>query len=81
MNESDKKLIPFLRELADNIENNKLLPTELQKIGEFFISYNCKKELYSEENNSSEFSRKDLLKFITLGWYIYNCILNGETLD
>ena len=82
---ADASLIPFLRNLADSIENGKLLPRQLQRIGEFFMSYQFQEQAIkdgdiTEEGRESQFSKKDLLKFIVMGWHIYSCILQGNEL-
>lgn len=80
MNEADKKLVPFLRKLADKIENNTILPEELKSVGDFFIKHEFIKHM-EVENNNNEFSKDELMKFICLGWYIYNCILKNESIN
>lgn len=87
--ESGDRLIPFLRGLADSIENRQLIPTQLQSIGEFFMSYKfqeqAEKDSYASENQASQdntesndFSSEDLVKFVCLGWYIYCCLLKDN---
>ena len=72
----DLQLVPFLRNLADSIEKKELLPDQLQKIGEFYMSYKlCTNS--SEDSEDSEDSM-DVVKFLTLGWYMYTHILNNE---
>ena len=79
-NDSDEKLIPFLRNLADSIEKRQLLPIQLQSIGEFFMTYQFQEQAIRDNDNSipiqEEFSHEELLKFLVLGWHIYCCILN-----
>lgn len=76
---ADASLIPFLRNLADSIENDRLLPRQLQHIGEFFMSYQFQEQAIrdGETNESPEhsFSKSELMKFIVMGWHIYSCIL------
>jgi hypothetical protein len=79
-NDSDAQLAPFLRELADLIESRELPKDQLKFIGEFFVSYKFhaqrngwKKEKEDEENDLDEM---DVVKFLTLGWYIYKFILD-----
>ena len=48
---STKCLIPFLRNLADSIEQKQLLPRQLQHVGEFFMEYHYEDE-YNDENES-----------------------------
>lgn len=78
--ENNKKLILFLRDLAYNIENNKLSPLMLQQVGEFYMTYEMfssgeQIEYENKIQNDEEFHPSDMLKFITLGWYIYQIIL------
>ena len=80
-----KQLIPFLRSLADSIESRELQSRQLQSIGEFFMAYQfqeqaVKDNLDHDENNETKFSQTDLLKFLTMGWYIYQILLKQETL-
>ena len=79
---ADANLIPFLRNLADSIEKGNLLPKQLQKIGEFFMAYQFQEQAIkdldvTDENIDKQFSKKELMKFIVMGWHIYSCIL-GE---
>jgi hypothetical protein len=82
-NDPDARLIPFLRNLADSIEQRQLLPRQLQSIGEFFMAYQFQEQAIRDNDDSSppprEFSQEELLKFIVLGWYIYCCILDNNT--
>ena len=39
INNVDASLIPFLRNLADSIEEGRILPRQLQRVGEFFMAY------------------------------------------
>ena len=52
-------------EIADNNENEESNSQE------------------NEESNSCEnsFEDSDVIKFITLGWYIYKCILNKKNIS
>jgi hypothetical protein len=84
--ESNEKLIPFLRNLADAIERRQLLPQQLQSIGEFFMSYQFQEQAIKDGDTSStkntehQFDHKELVKFLCLGWYVYCVILRNETL-
>ena len=84
MHEQDKILPEFLRELAHNIENNKLNSSQLQSVGEFYVSYLFNEdtevqvennEVEDEDEDEEEMSDKDFKKFLALGWYIYNKII------
>jgi hypothetical protein len=80
--DSDAKLIPFLRNLADSIENKKLVPKQLESIGEFFMAYQFQEQAIRDNDNSETVDRRyssdELVKFIILGWYIYCCILTKD---
>ena len=83
--ETNERLIPFLRNLADSIENGDIMPKELQRIGEFFMSYQFQKQADidnddTDNNNENMFTKKELLKFVSLGWYVYQILLKNETL-
>ena len=73
----DAQLVPFLRELADSIESKQLSPGQLKHVGEFFMNYKFNKEL-NEQNNDEEFDDMDIVRFISLGWWIYTQILKDS---
>lgn len=73
---SDEQLAPFLRQLADSIENNQLSPDQTHQIGEFYMSYKIRNQ--SEENNSEINDPSEFIKFLTLGMYIYRFVLNND---
>jgi hypothetical protein len=79
---ADASLIPFLRNLADSIESGKILPRQLQHIGEFFMSYQFQEQAIKDGDTSGmetqSLKRADLMKFIVMGWHIYSCI-SGES--
>ena len=75
-NNADEQLAPFLRQLADSIENNQLSSDQIQQIGEFFMSYKIRNQ--SEENNSEINNPSEFIKFLTLGMYIYRFVLNSD---
>lgn len=74
--DANKILPPFFRDLADKIEKNDVSSTQLQKTGEFFMSW-----LYDTENvekdkeDKSSFTQEDFRKFVTLGWYVYTHLM------
>jgi hypothetical protein len=77
------RLIPFLRELADSIEQKQLSPNQLKSIGEFFMVYKFQEQAVSDNHTETEeqlpdFSKEELVKFVVMGWYIYCCILRGH---
>ena len=77
--ERDKSLlIPFLGNLVDSIKDEKLSADELERIGRFYMSYSFESELDKDSDMSKDFSKDELLKFLSLGYYIYVHILNKE---
>ena len=78
LQETNERLIPFLRNLADSIENGHIMPKELQRIGEFFMSYQFQKQADidnddTDNNNENMFTKKELLK-ICISWLV--CLSN-----
>ena len=77
-------LVPFLRKLADSVEKQELAPKQLKNIGQFFMSYKFQEQTIKDENSTEdteEFSKKELMNFIVLGWYIYTMILKEKTIE
>ena len=72
-------LVNFLKELANKIENNQIENNNIIKISQFMMSYNF--ESSNNNENDEDFSRGDLIKFLSLGWYIYTKVLNSETVN
>jgi hypothetical protein len=61
----EKELPTFLRNLADRVESNTLSEEELRKVSELYIS-----SLFRDKIGT--ISHKDYMKFLILGWYVYN---------
>lgn len=59
----------FLRNLAQDIESDKLNPEQLQNVSDFYMTYKFEQKLNTEKE-----SRKELLSFLALGWYIHNML-------
>jgi hypothetical protein len=74
-----KILIPFLRKIANSLENGDLEPKQLGMVGEFFMKYQCEEEL--SNGKEQEFTDKDMKKFLFLGWYVYTKILEDNTMS
>ena len=77
MSENIQLLIPFLKKLTNDIENNELSPYQLREVSEFYMSY----QFYNRANNlstsstpSHDITQEDITKFVVLGWYCY-CVL------
>jgi hypothetical protein len=74
-NNTDKQLIIFLRNLANNLENGKLSSEQTLNIGEFYISYQFQNQL---KENTEEFNETNIKKYLFIGWYIYCMILKNK---
>jgi hypothetical protein len=89
------QLSVFLRGIADLIDSQTISQSELQLVGEFYMSYifaeqvrqDNKKNVSSRKkkgcrhpDESIKNETKEFQKFLFLGWYIYNKILKDETL-
>jgi len=73
--ENNKKIIDFLRNTADLIEKNEINEQSFQLAGEYYMRHLCKTEI---DNTNATLEEKDLVKFLTVGWYIYNIILKEK---
>ena len=71
-----ESLIPFLRQLANSLERKELCRDQIEKIGNFFLTYKFYEELENNNKiNNNEFSKEDMVKFLSLGYYIYTHLL------
>lgn len=75
MNESE--LVKFLRDLADSLEKKELSNNKIKLISELYISYNFEEELdrQNTSNTKKDFEEEDLVKFISLGYYVYTHLI------
>lgn len=85
INASTEQLVNFLKTLSHDIESNKLSPTRLQSVGDFYMEYQFQEQVDkdnqdSSDHNDSECSPEEVIRFIILGWYIYRLILRKERL-
>ena len=75
----NKKLSDFLRDLADDIDNDVIDDKSLNSIGQFYMGYKLNKEI--DETPNATLDEKDLVKFLVLGWYIYRVILRDNSMS
>jgi hypothetical protein len=76
-NDCNKQLAQFLRELADSIDSKELSQEQLKHVGEFCMNYKFSDEIYEKNdknNTDNEFQDTDIVRFLTLGWWIYKHI-------
>ena len=71
-----EKLILFLKELTESLENDKLNEEQVMHIGEFYMEYEFKNTINNDE--TLDVDEKDFIKFLVLGWYIYCVILKSK---
>ena len=67
MSDNNNKLIIFFRQLANNIELNRLSNEQLMKAGEIFMDYQYAD--YTSVFGSG--TEKENQKYLFTGWYIY----------
>lgn len=84
--EQTDELIPFLRKLADSLEKKELAPQQLKSICDFFMSYQFQEQAFKDFDDSGNdgevtFSQQDLIKFVSLGWYVYQFLLKETSLN
>lgn len=80
MDDSQNKLIRFLRTLANDMEESKLSNKQIQRVGEFYMTYEFQEQAYrdgQEDDIASDTDEQDIVKFVSLGWYVYNRLLKG----
>lgn len=91
-----RKIVSFLRNLANSIEEKKLLSSQLKSVWEFYMVFQFQEQaikdnkidskedslpIQSSNNNSFDnFSHDDMIKFIIMGWYIYYILLSDKQL-
>lgn len=66
---TENDLIFYLEELISDLKNQKISEEKKRELTILYIQ-----NKYKKENNNSESETN--LKYISLGWYIYNFLLN-----
>lgn len=72
---NQQQLINFLRNLANDIENNNIENENLLKISQFMMNFQFQNQ---QDEQSDDYSNDDMVKFLSLGWYIYTQLLNQD---
>ena len=65
---STSVLSSFLRTLAEKVDKDELSNQQLQKTVEFFLRY------MFEEKTDEKINNQDFMKFLIMGWYVYENI-------
>lgn len=60
----------FMRSVADNLEKGQIPPEKLETIADFFITYTT--------DPPQDRVETDMIKYLTMGWYVYSQIKNHE---
>ncbi len=86
MDGSSKRLVPFLRGLADRIEAGDIKEEQLVRVGEFFMAYEFHQQAMfdSDEDDREGYNdipMSDLTKFIVMGYHVYRNLLMTERLS
>jgi len=63
-------LLKFLEDLSDSIKDSKINREEILLLCEFYYKFK-----FSKENHHTE---KDLLKYLSLGYYMYSFVEKEE---
>jgi hypothetical protein len=77
MNNNDK-ILELLNNIISDINNNKYSKTSLLYLYELLIKFNFNVNLQENLNNDSQ--KQEMLKFLSVGWYIYNNLLESNPL-
>jgi hypothetical protein len=67
----NNNLIVLLENIIENIKNNKYNPTHTLYLSELITKFN----FIVEMNNDNDIPKKDVINFLSLGWYIYNNLI------
>jgi hypothetical protein len=75
ISDTDEQLIPFLKNLTNLLETNKITSSQLQCLGEFYMTYTLlEKENETCFEDNEDIDSKEVIKFLTLGWYFYKVL-------
>tara|TARA_Y100000591_G_scaffold328380_1_gene354750 strand:- start:1048 stop:1266 length:219 start_codon:yes stop_codon:yes gene_type:complete len=69
MNNNELELL--LEKIKNNVSDNKYDQTHILYLSELLQKFNFVVEM----NSSSNTSKRDMINFLSLGWYIYNNVI------
>lgn len=80
-----EKLSNFLRQLADDVQKNQVLSSQLQHIGEFYMAYQFHEQAIKDNDetlnsNTDDITSAKFIKFLVMGWYIYQLFNNNTNI-
>lgn len=67
----NNKLADFLDETSKLIKDKKISDNQLRIVGEFYMTSKFNENV----DNINDLTEKEVVKFLFIGWYIYNMIL------
>tara|TARA_Y100000592_G_C5355178_1_gene260789 strand:+ start:371 stop:586 length:216 start_codon:yes stop_codon:yes gene_type:complete len=67
----NNNLIILLENILENVKNNKYNQTYTTYLSELIQKFNFVVEMNSNEN----VPKRDVINFLSLGWYIYNNLI------
>lgn len=68
---NNNELIQSLESIIQNIRDNKYNSTYIMYLSELIQKFNFVVEM----NSNTNISKRDAINFLSLGWYIYNNII------
>ena len=79
MDANKQNIIDFLSNTIDKIEQNTIDNELYKNIGEIYMKHKFTNEFNQRKDSLYEdFSEEEILKFISIGWFIYYVILNKK---
>ena len=84
----DQSLLTFFKNLTCSLERGELCQRQLSTLGEFFMAYQFQEQVHKDNQTDSEetqkdredYTRSEMIKFLSLGWYVYQFLLRDQSL-
>ena len=77
-------LSEFFNNLSNDLINNKLTNEKIKRLENFYTEYIFREQCDIDISNDTEeddVSIDDIMKFYTMGWYVYSCINNNNAIS
>lgn len=79
----NEDIAKFLSDLSEDVRNEKLDASQIQLVGEFYLNYLFNNDIRPSEPTTPDSSdcvdNNELIKFLSLGWYIYTFMVKDKT--
>ena len=69
-----EKILLQLNKIVENLKQNTE-KEDIAKLSELLINYKFHKQMTNDSNDSDEYSDKDMIRFLSLGWYVYTNLI------